>query len=433
MAEPAPLHVKVISIQFVILGPLFGYGILSAEPFNLLCYVMILGVTVALGREVGGACVGVLAAGVVALWATFLLHTMQLLKDPFFIACALVLVLCVPAWLTRTFGPPGAPATGALTAVVVSLLRIVRSAFAVIIFALVLIGFALLIVRQLRERRPLYGNMICPLLTLVVGALLLAFQVTGGGQKLKHYPSDQGGQPKAISGAGLRVLTAVSYLPRPKFEQGSPTYADRFYAPANRIALRVGSVRERFAAAYSQAGSNIDPGEKFSDLKSLLAYLPRAFEIGCLAPFPTTWIASGKQVGSAGRLLAGAETLIMYLFELLAFVAVLRTPHRLAAWLLLSISALGVTLLAIVVPNVGALYRFRYTFWVLLIVLGAKGFEKMRAGRSRTADKHVDAPTEALLASAGRTRPPGGLSLFGWSWISRVAAQVEPTCRMPIA
>jgi len=426
VAEPAPLHVKVISIQFVILGPLFGYGILSAEPFNLLCYVLILGVTLALGREIGGDRVGLLAAGVVALWPTFLLHTMQLLKDPFFIACALVLVLCVAAWLTRTFGPRGALATGTLTAVVVSLLLVVRFTFAVIILALFLVGFALLVVRQLRERRPLYWNMICPLLILGIGALLLAFQVTGGGQKLKHYPSDQGGQPKAIPGEGLRVLTVVSYLPRPKFEEGPPAYSDRFSAPANRMAVRVGSVRERFAAVYSQAGSNIDPGKKFSDLKSLLVYLPRAFEIGFFAPFPTTWIASGKQVGSAGRLLAGGETLIIYLFELLALVAVLRAPHRLAAWLLLSISAFGVTLLAIVVPNVGALYRFRYTFWVLLIVLGAKGFEKMRAGRSRTADKHVDAPPEALLASAGRTRPGprGVLSLFGWSWISRVAVGV---------
>jgi 4-amino-4-deoxy-L-arabinose transferase-like glycosyltransferase len=406
-AERGPLHVKVISIQFAILGPLFGYGTLSAEPFNLLCYVAILGVTLALGREVGGQRAGLLAAGVVALWPTFLLHTMQLLKDPFFIACALVLVLCVTVWLTRTFALRGVLATGSLTAVVVSLLLVVRSTFAVIIFALVLIGFALLVVRQLRERRPLYWNMICPLLILLIGALLLPLHATRGGQKLKHYPSDQGGQPKAIAGEGLRVLTVVSYLPRPKFEEGPPTYADRFYASANRMVLRVSSVRERFAAVYSQSGSNIDPGVKFSDLKSLMFYLPRAFEIACCAPFATTWVAPGKQVGSAGRLLAGAETLIMYLFELLALVAVLWPPRRLAAWLLLSISAFGVTLLALVVPNVGALYRFRYTFWVLLIVLGAKGFE-------------------ALLASSGRMRPGlgGVLSLLGGSWIRRVAVGV---------
>src|SRR5436190_946177 len=93
-AEPTPLHVKLISIQFAILGPLFGYSILSAEPFNLLCYLAIVGAALLLGREVGGWRAALLAAAMIAVWPTFLLHTTQLLKDPLFIACALVLVLC---------------------------------------------------------------------------------------------------------------------------------------------------------------------------------------------------------------------------------------------------------------------------------------------------------------------------------------------------
>src|SRR5258706_5735703 len=112
--ERAPLHVKAISIQFAILGPLFGYGTLSAEPFNLICYVVILGVALVLGREVAGERAGLLAAGVIAVWPTFFLHTMQLLKDPFFIACALVLVLCMTFWLTRTLGPRGFLVTAAV-------------------------------------------------------------------------------------------------------------------------------------------------------------------------------------------------------------------------------------------------------------------------------------------------------------------------------
>ncbi len=406
--ERAPLHVKAISIQFAILGPLFGYGTLSAEPFNLICYVVILGVALVLGREVGGERAGLLAAGVIAVWPTFFLHTMQLLKDPFFIACALVLVLCMTFWLTRTLGPRGFLVTAAVTAVALSLVLIVRSTFAIFILALVLIGFTLLVIRELRERRPLYWNMICPLLILVVGVLLLLVHSTSG-QKTKH-PSDQSGQPKAVAGEGVQVPTIVTYLPRPQFEDGAPTYANRFYASASRVALKLSSVRERFEEVYSQSGSNIDAGVRFSDLKSVLLYLPRAFKIGCWAPFPTTWATPGKQVGSAGRLLAGAETLTMYLFELLALVAVLRPARRLASWLLLSISAFGVTLLALVVPNVGALYRFRYTFWVLLIILGAKGFE-------------------ALLAS-WRLKPGlgGVLSLFDGGPIKRIAIGLGLVC-----
>jgi 4-amino-4-deoxy-L-arabinose transferase-like glycosyltransferase len=380
----APLHVRLISLLFALLGPLFGHSPLSAEPLHLLCYVAVVGLTLALGREVGGERAGALAAGVVALWPTFLLHTLQLLKDTLFVAAALALVLCVTTWLTRTYGPRGAVATGAITAVAVSLLLLVRSNFAVVIFAVALFGLVLLVVRQLVEGRPLYWNMACPLPTLAAGALLLAFHATGDLQKFKHYPPDQGGQPKAVAGTGVQVPTVVSYLPRARSEEGKPqTYAGRLYAAADRAALRVGSVRDRFSAIYPESGSSVDSDVSFRDLRGLLLYLPRAFEIGCWAPFPETWVAAGRRVGSAGKLLSGAETLVMYVFELLALVAVLRPPRRLAAWLLLSITAFGVTLLGLVVPNVGALYRFRYTFWVLLIILGAKGFEAVRASSGR--------------------------------------------------
>src|SRR3982751_420892 len=38
----SPVHIKLYSLSFAILGPLFGFNILSAEPLNLLCYLAIL-------------------------------------------------------------------------------------------------------------------------------------------------------------------------------------------------------------------------------------------------------------------------------------------------------------------------------------------------------------------------------------------------------
>jgi 4-amino-4-deoxy-L-arabinose transferase-like glycosyltransferase len=377
VSASAPVHVKLISILFVFLGPLFGYGPLSAEPFNLFCYVAVVGLTLALGREVGGSRAGMLAAVIVALWPTFLLHTLQLLKDGLFIAAALALVLCMTTWLTRTYGPRGAVVTGALMVAAISLLLLIRSHFAVFIFALALFGLVLLIVRQLIEGRTLYWNMACPVLIIMACALLLLFShARPASQKFKHYPSDQSGQPKSVTSAGIQMPTVVSYLPRAASEVRQPeTYAGRLYAVADRMVLRVGSIRYRFTAIYSKSGSNIDSDLRFRHVGDILQYLPRAFEIGLWAPFPRTWAETGRRVGSAGKLLSGAETLAMYVFQLLALVTVVRMPRGLAAWLLLSISVFGVTLLALVVPNIGALYRFRYTFWLLLIILGAKGFE----------------------------------------------------------
>src|SRR5918994_1882839 len=104
------------------------------------------------------------------------------------------------------------------------------------------------------------------------------------------------------------------------------------------MSLRIGSVRDRFSARYAKSGSTIDTQVRIRDLEGLLSYLPRAFAIGCCAPFPSMWLVSGQRVGSAGKLLSGAETLVMYVIGLLALLAVVRPPHRLGASLLLSIA-----------------------------------------------------------------------------------------------
>ena len=294
--EPELVHVKLISILFALLGPLIGYGPLTAEPFNLLCYLSIIGLTLALGQEIGNARIGQLAAGVVALWPTLLLHSLQLLKDPLFIVAALALVLCVTSWLTRTYGPRRAIVTGAITLVAVLLLLFVRSSFAIVILGVVLFGFVLLVLRQLVERRPLYWNMVGPLFILVVGALLLSFQSTTGSQKFKHYPSNETGESKAGVSRGIQVRSAVSYLPPTNHERAPVTYIGRLSERSHRMALRIGSVRDRFSARYAKSGSNVDSDVRIRDLKGLLSYLPRAFVVGCCAPFPTMWLVAGKRV-----------------------------------------------------------------------------------------------------------------------------------------
>ncbi|HEX7317694.1 MAG TPA: hypothetical protein VF297_27575 [Pyrinomonadaceae bacterium] len=378
-----PVHVRLISLQFALVGPLTGYGPLSAEPFNLICYLAVVGLTLLLGREVGGARAGLLAALVVALWPTFLLHTLQLLKDPLFIAGTLALVLCVTTWLTRVYGPASAAVASALVGVTILLLLLIRLNFAVVIFALVLLGAALLVVRQIKERRRLVWNMAAPASILAAGALLfllVLFLKPPAAQSFKHYPSDGRGWPKTEVTEGERVTAVVAYLPRAVSVYGEePSRAARLMAAADKAAQRLGTVRYRFNAFYTEAGSSVDRDVRFYNIGSVLLYLPRAFAIGWWAPFPNTWAGAGRRVGSVGKLLSGAETLVIYAFELLALAAVFLPPRRLAAWLLFALTTFGVTALGLVVPNIGALYRFRYTFWVLLIVLGAKGLENVWA------------------------------------------------------
>jgi hypothetical protein len=132
-----------------------------------------------------------------------------------------------------------------------------------------------------------------------------------------------------------------------------------------------------FALSYPDAGSSLDSDREFKSLNDLLTYLPRAMEIGLWAPFPNSWISSGRRVGRAGQLLAGAETFFIYLCQTLAVCAVVRGPRRLAVWFLLAMATLGVTTLALVVPNVGALYRYRYAFWMIVIVIAMGVVDKI--------------------------------------------------------
>jgi hypothetical protein len=385
-ASPARAHIKLLSLQFAFFARLFGHSILSAEPFNLFCYVAVLSLVLLLGREVGGARVGLLAASVVAVWPTFLLHTMQFLKDPLFVAATLAVILIVTTWLTRTYSSIRAFVMGALLAAASGLLLLIRVKFAGFILALACFGFALLIVRQWRERRLLYWNMICPVLILVVGGLIAFYPATVH-RKQKRYPSDQSGLSKSATVAGEQLRGVISYsapgtLPA-KMSRNPPP---RMSKVTDKIVFRISSARYDFNVSYPESGSSIDRDVELNSFKDVIFYLPRALAIGFWSPFPNAWMSAGRQVGRAGRLLSGAETLLMYLCQLLALVAIWRAPRNLANWLLLSISAFGMTALGLIVSNVGTLYRFRYLFWIMLIILGVKGFDSLlttwRAGTS---------------------------------------------------
>lgn len=98
-----PFHVKLYSICFSLFGPLLGKNIISVEPLNIFYYLTILTLVFKLGLEAFTWRVGLLAAIVVALWPSLLLHTTQLLRDQLFIIGMLTFVLIMLRWLTRTY------------------------------------------------------------------------------------------------------------------------------------------------------------------------------------------------------------------------------------------------------------------------------------------------------------------------------------------
>lgn len=346
-----PLHVKLYALCFALAGPWLGYNVVAAETLNAFLYLASLVAAFRIGHEVFDRRAGLLAAVAVALWPSLLLHSTQLLKDPLFVPAFLALVLILVRLLTSTCTWARALLTFAAGALVLTALWLTRRNWGWLLIAAVLIGALALALRAVRERRALAPNFVC-------AALLLA---TAFGVPFVMPNALKLGAVRA-PGKTTRVVEA---------DRAPATQESRDGYVWSRAAARVGDVRRALAGAFPDSGSDIDADVRISDASDLLSYLPRAAVIGFFAPFPNMWLTSGKQAGALGRRLAGLECLAMYAVEALALVGLWRGRERLSVWLLAAVATAGVTALGVVVVNVGALYRMRYGFLALLIIVAA--------------------------------------------------------------
>lgn len=145
-------------------------------------------------------------------------------------------------------------------------------------------------------------------------------------------------------------------------------------AVANLV-CRLNYARLGFAGQH-HAGSNVDIGVNFRSLSDVAKYVPRALQIGLLAPFPDMWSAQGVMPGAGMmRRIAGVEMMIAYalLFGICLWFMCNR-GLRGEGLLIVVQAVIPLLVLTLVVCNVGTLYRMRYGYWQLLLGLGAVGW-----------------------------------------------------------
>jgi hypothetical protein len=146
-------------------------------------------------------------------------------------------------------------------------------------------------------------------------------------------------------------------------------------APREGVVTRaINQIRDRRGGFrhYSAHESDIRGDVQFTNGSDIVRFLPRAVVIGFMAPFPRQWIEVGSY-GATGRLLSGAETLVMYLLYIAVGICLWRERRRAAMWLIFLTGTAGMIGLGLVVVNAGALYRLRYVFWIMLIIIAAQG------------------------------------------------------------
>jgi len=132
--------------------------------------------------------------------------------------------------------------------------------------------------------------------------------------------------------------------------------------------------REAFRVGYPHAASNIDIGIGLHSAGDVVAYLPRAAEIAFLAPFPRDWFAAGSlEANTMMRRVSAFEMLGIYLALVLLPYALWHWRRRVELWVLVTFGT-GMSLVyAVAITNVGALYRMRYGYVMILVALGLTG------------------------------------------------------------
>ena len=343
----APFHSRLYSLSFATFGRLLGHNILGAEPLNLVFYLAILSCIYWLGRELFDARAGFVAATIVALWPSFLLHSTQLIRDPISIACFLTLVLVLTLLLSREFAARATVVAGVGGAVVVTLFWLVRANMWNVLLVAIALTFVLLISRIVRRRRFMMGNTIA-LLVIIVAVLLVP------------------GRLESTSLPGVWAPVTPLAIPSTPVQQGTWT----------RVLSQFKERRAGFRS-YSSQASNIDRDVQFRGPGDIVRYIPRALAIGFFAPFPKMWVQSGSY-GRAGRLLSGVETLAMYFMYLAVGVSLWNERRNLRMWFVFLIGATGMLALGLVVVNAGALYRIRYVFWIMLIIIASRRFSPQK-------------------------------------------------------
>jgi len=341
----APLHCRLYSIAFATVGRVLGHNILAAEPLNLFYYLGILTTVYLLGRQIFNERAAFLSAAIVALWPSFFMHTTQLIRDPLAILCFLALLLALTLNLTLEFAWKPALAVGAGGVASVTVFWLTRGNMWNAVLVALALALLMLALRMVRERKFMAGNAIV-LLMVVIAALFVPSRL----------------ESTTLGG----VRPPVTPLAIPSASQPAPR--EGVWAGA------LNQIRHRRAgfSTYTARESDMHGGVYFESTRDIVEFIPSAVVIGFMSPFPRMWFQSGTY-GSAGRLLSAAETVVMYFLYLVVGVCLWRERRRLAMWLVFLTATAAIVGMGLVVVNAGALYRLRYVFWIMLIVIAAQG------------------------------------------------------------
>ena len=122
--------------------------------------------------------------------------------------------------------------------------------------------------------------------------------------------------------------------------------------------------------------SIVDTDRLPSGALDALLYLPRAVLLGVFSPWPSDWGFIFKYGSSFFYTIAPLEAILLYAGLVSICIWLLRTRQwTLFIPILMSVAVMSI--FAMATPFIGALYRYRYPWWMLLICLGIAAFSEI--------------------------------------------------------
>jgi hypothetical protein len=136
----------------------------------------------------------------------------------------------------------------------------------------------------------------------------------------------------------------------------------------------VALLRNVFRFGFPGSRTIVDGEVGFESAIDVIRYTPRALQIALFAPFPNQWFASVPgDLSTMQRRGSVLEMLVIYVGLALLPISVWRWRRVPALWLILGFCLVMMLILALTIPNIGALYRYRYPYLLLLVALGLAG------------------------------------------------------------
>ena len=119
-------------------------------------------------------------------------------------------------------------------------------------------------------------------------------------------------------------------------------------------------------------GSVVDSDRLLESGVEVLAYIPRALQVGVLSPFPNLWSGQASTLAlTIGRKVVGGVTLVFYICLIGLAVGIVKMRARPEVWTMVGLCVMGTLMFAIANSNIGTLIRYRYGFYMLVVAFGA--------------------------------------------------------------